>query len=201
MTTDPAPPPTRPTGALARMVRACADHPWRTMSAWLVVIVLVVGASNAFGGKLINQFVVPGSDAQNAVDLLEERFPERAGDSTQIVFHSEDGFESAAARQDIAAAAEAAMGVPGVIGAGDPYSGQAGAISEDGTIAFVDVQFDTPGRGGRDLQHRRAGGRRPRRRRRHRRSRWSSAARSSTASRRAPTPARCSASRPPSSCC
>ncbi len=144
MTTGPAPPPNGPTGALARMVRACAEHPWRTISAWLVVIVLVVGASNAFGGKLINQFVVPGSDAQNAVNLLEERFPERAGDSTQIVFYSEDGFESAAARQDIRAAAEAAMGVPGVIGAGDPYSGQAGAISEDGTIAFVDVQFDTP---------------------------------------------------------
>ena len=142
--TGPAPPPSGPTGALARMVRGCAEHPWRTISAWLVVIVLVVGGSNAFGGKMINEFVIPGSDAQTAVDLLEERFPERAGDSSQIVFASDDGFESAAAHEDIAAAAEAAMGVPGVIGVGDPYAGTAGAISEDGRVALVDVQFDTP---------------------------------------------------------
>ena len=140
----PAPPPTAPTGALARMVRGCAEHPWRTISAWLVVIVLVVGASNAFGGKMINQVVIPGSDAQSAIDLLEERFPERAGDSAQIVFASDDGFASAVAREDIAAASEAAAGVPGVIGVGDPYAGTAGAISEDERVAFIDVQYDSP---------------------------------------------------------
>ena len=142
--TGPAPPPSGPPGALARMVRACAAHPWRTFSAWFVVIVLVIGANAAFGGKMVNNIVIPGSDAQSAIDLLEERFPERAGDSAQIVFASDDGFESAAAREDIAAATEAAMGVPGVIGAGDPYAGKAGAISEDGRVAFIDVQFDSP---------------------------------------------------------
>jgi putative drug exporter of the RND superfamily len=142
--TGPAPPSAAPGGALARMVRACAAHPWRTISAWAVAIVLILGASNAFGGALVDQFVVPGSDTQSAVDLLQDRFPERAGDSAQIVFASDHGFESAAAHEDISAAAAAAMRVPGVIGAGDPYTGQAGAISEDQRVAFIDVQFDTP---------------------------------------------------------
>ena len=62
-------------------------------TAWLVFIVVVMGAGNAFGGKLVNEFVVGGSDAQSAVNLLKERFAERAGDSTQIVFASDDGFE------------------------------------------------------------------------------------------------------------
>src|SRR5262245_23475081 len=142
--TGPAPPPSGPPGALARMVRACAAHPWRTFSAWFAVIVLVVGANAAFGGKMVNNVVIPGSDAQSAVDLLEDSFPERAGDSTQIVFAYDEGVESAAAHEDIAAASEAALGVPGVIGVGDLYAGKAGAISQDGRVAFVDVQFDSP---------------------------------------------------------
>src|SRR5215831_18145839 len=71
---------------LTRIVRACADHPGRTIGVWLAVIVAIVASSQMFGGKLVNSSSIPGSDSQAAVDLLKARFPERAGDSARVVF-------------------------------------------------------------------------------------------------------------------
>ena len=69
---------------LTRFVRACAEHPWRTLGIWLVAIVVIVASSHAFGGRLVNETSIPGSDSQHAVDLLKARFPERSGDSARI---------------------------------------------------------------------------------------------------------------------
>ena len=133
-----------PTGSLARLARAAASHPWRTIAAWLVIIVTVIACSNMFGGELSNTATIPGSEAQKATDLLQERFPARAGDTAQIVFQSDKGLAGSQAKADVRAAAEAASHVPGVTAVGDPYAGKGGAISKDGHIGFAEVQFDTP---------------------------------------------------------
>src|SRR5262245_5489563 len=65
-----------PRGALARLGRACAEHPWRTLGVWLAVIAAVAVSSVGLGGTFANDVTIPGSDAQRAVDLLEQRFPE-----------------------------------------------------------------------------------------------------------------------------
>ena len=127
------------------MARACAERPWRTLSLWLAVVVAVAFSASTFGGKLANDITIPGTDSQQAIDLLEERFPERSGDSTQIVFYSEDGLNTPEAKHAIADAEAAAAGIEGVISVGDPYAQKGGALSKDGTIGFFDVQFDKPG--------------------------------------------------------
>ena len=127
---------------LARLVRACAEHPWRTFGAWLVIVVAVLGTSSALGGKLVNNTTIPGSEAQAATDLLKAQFPEVAGDSAQVVFSYDEGMTSAEGREAVAAATEAAKGVPGVVNVGDPYAKKNGALSKDGTIGFFNVQFD-----------------------------------------------------------
>ena len=127
---------------LARLVRACAEHPWRTFGAWLVIVVAVLGTSTALGGKLVNNTTIPGSEAQAATDLLKARFPEVSGDSAQVVFSYDKGLTSAEGQEAVAAATEAAKGVPGVVNVGDPYAQKNGALSKDGTIGFFNVQFD-----------------------------------------------------------
>jgi RND superfamily putative drug exporter len=134
----------RPTGALASLGRLGAHHPKRTIAVWFAALVTIVVAAGAFGGSLVNEFKIPGSESQQAIDLLQESFPERAGDAAQLVFTSQDGLGGSSARSDIAAATAAAGQVPGVVAVGDPYQGEGGAVSEDGTIAFADVQFDRP---------------------------------------------------------
>jgi putative drug exporter of the RND superfamily len=129
-------------GALARLGRGVATHPWRAIAAWFVAAALVVGASVTVGGKLVDEFSIPDSDAQHAVDLLEERFPARAGDSATLVFAVENGrLDGAAARAAVDRALTAAGQVPGVESVGKPFAEQAGALSADGRIAYADVLF------------------------------------------------------------
>src|SRR5262249_59145741 len=49
-------------GALARLARACALHPWHAIGVWIALLVLAVGASTMFGGRLVNEFTIPGSE-------------------------------------------------------------------------------------------------------------------------------------------
>ena len=50
-------------------------------------VALAAGA----GGGFVNNFTLPGTESQRALDLLQERFPQQAGDSSQIVFPSATG--------------------------------------------------------------------------------------------------------------
>ena len=131
-------------GALHRLARACALHPWKTMTAWLILMVSVATYAGLFGGELVNETKIPGSESQAATDLLTEKFPERSGDNAQIVFQTDGAMTDQDAKDTVAAAQSAATETAGVIGVGDPYAQEGGAISEDGRIAFIDVQFDKP---------------------------------------------------------
>src|SRR5262245_51339057 len=136
--------PARHTGALARLARACAFHPWRTIGIWVAVIFTVGAAAAMFGGTLVNEFKIPGSESKQASDLLSARFPERAGDAAQIVVQTNGSLTDEAARDGVAAAQAAAKKIPGVVAVGDPYARKGGAISKDGHIGYFDAQFATP---------------------------------------------------------
>jgi RND superfamily putative drug exporter len=131
------------TGALARLARACALHPRRTIVAWVALLVIAFGSSAMFGGRLVNEFTIPGSETQQATDLLKSRFTSLSGDSAMVVFTSEKGLMNDSAKAGITAAREAAAKVPHVVSVGDAYGRQAGGISKDGKIGFVDVRFDS----------------------------------------------------------
>ena len=130
-------------GALARLARACATRPKRTIAFWVALLVIAFGANATFGGKLVNEFTIPGSETQQATDLLKARFPATAGDAAQIVFHDDHGLGTDKAKDAVAASRAEAAKTPHVVSVGEPYSGKAGAISKDGTIGFFEVRFDT----------------------------------------------------------
>ncbi len=134
--------PSQKSGLLAGITRAIAHHPWRAIGIWVLVIAAIGVASNTLGGALQNNFSIPNSDAQKATDLLQKRFPARAGDSATIVFHTNGKLTDPAAKQAVAAALAAATKVSHVTGAGDPYTSENGQISESGNIGYADVQFD-----------------------------------------------------------
>ena len=60
---------------LTRLVRSCATHPWRTIGIWIAVVLAIFASASAFGGKLVNNSTIPGSDAQEAIDLLDRALP------------------------------------------------------------------------------------------------------------------------------
>ncbi len=135
------PPPSK-TGLLARLTRSIAAHPWRTIGIWVLIIAGIFAAAGTIGGQLQNNFTIPNSDAQKATDLLQKQFPARAGDSATIVFYSDGKLADPQNKAAVDKIIAAAKTVDHVTGAGDPFTQQSGAISPEGNIGFVDIQFD-----------------------------------------------------------
>ena len=65
-------------GGLTGLARVCARRPWRVIGAWIVAIVIIIAITASAGGTLVDEFTIPNSDTQRAIDLLEERFPARS---------------------------------------------------------------------------------------------------------------------------
>ncbi len=109
----------------------------KVLGAWLIGLVLLGVIAQAAGGETSTEFSIPGTESQEAIDLLTERFPAQSGDSARVVFASEDG--SALDPDQLSAFSAELAGLPEVLGASDPSS--AGTISPDGDIAFSTVQY------------------------------------------------------------
>jgi RND superfamily putative drug exporter len=120
---------------LHRLGGSAARHPWRTIGAWVVAMVFVLGLAGTVGGALNDDYTIPGSDSQQAYDLLRERFPEMAGADARVVVHSDDGPVAPAALDD-ASRDLAAMDSAGVVS--PPVR------SPDGRTAIIAVQYDVP---------------------------------------------------------
>ena len=140
--------------ALYRLGRFAARRPWAVIAAWVIVAVLVVGASAGFGRELEDAFEAPGLDSTAALDLLTAAQSDSAGPTAQVVLAPlDDGatfFESGDARAALAAAQVAVTNLPNVLGTSDPAGALAagpelavasGSVSTDGRVALIRVQY------------------------------------------------------------
>ena len=110
---------------------------------WIAALAAAFALASSFGGETKQDYLQPGSESQAAAETLQAKFPQKAGDTVQVVLHSEDGFSSAAVRtqaEDIFADVAAD---PHVTGVASPFSeGGASQISHDGTTAYAVVALD-----------------------------------------------------------
>lgn len=129
---------------LGRLGRWCAAHGWPVVLAWMEVLLLVVGAAVAFGSSTSDDFTVPGSGSQQALELLTERFPARAGVEGLLVLHVDDGdLRAAEPRAAVAEVAERLAAEPDVTSVALPEDQRAGGrISADGRTAVIAFALD-----------------------------------------------------------
>ena len=141
------------TGALASWMRACANHPWRVMVAWVGIIAALILLVATVGGSLKDEFTIPGSETQKATDLIEAEFAAEQGGVLNLVFAAPEGerLDEPAARKAAILAAIAKLRTPefktigpderaGVESVGNPFSEN--TFSDDGRIAYAEAQFD-----------------------------------------------------------
>ena len=64
---------------LHRIGSFSARHRRSVVVIWIAAVAAVVLLSRTVGGEAVDNFEVPGVESQAAADLLEARFPERAG--------------------------------------------------------------------------------------------------------------------------
>jgi RND superfamily putative drug exporter len=128
---------------MLKLTRWTIAHRRIVVVAWIVLAVGVLAASQAVGKRNANNFSLPSTDSQRAVDLLQSRFPAQAGDADQIVFRVRDGkLTDASTRRVITPLLARIARLPHVTGVVSPYQAGAGAISTSGTIGFATVEFD-----------------------------------------------------------
>jgi len=140
--------------ALYRLGRFAARRPWLVIGGWLVISVLVIAASGAFGRELEADGSVPGLDSQKATELLSAAQSDTAGLTAQMVVTPLDGglsfFDSADAQDALAEVQAGVAALPNVLGTSDPAGALAagpeaaatsGSVSPDGRIAVIRVQY------------------------------------------------------------
>ena len=71
---------------LNRLARWSYRRRWITLGLWIAALVGFALLGSTVGGDYSQNFSLPGSDSQEAIDLLRDRFPEQAGDTAEIVF-------------------------------------------------------------------------------------------------------------------
>ncbi len=125
--------------ALERWARFTHRRRGVVIVSWVVFLVALVFALTRFGGEFATEFSLPGSESQRARDLLEERFPSRAGGDATIVFEAPAGIETASPA--IQATLDEISTVPGVAEVESPFENE-GFFSADGRIARAVVHFD-----------------------------------------------------------
>ena len=127
---------------LYRLGRFIDRRRWFVIAAWLIVAVTAVGVNRVAGGTTVDNFNVPGVESQQAIDLLKERFPERAGATAMVVFHVSDGSVTDPAN---AAGIEATISkvndLDHMQSVTEPLAGPM-SQSPDGKTAFAAVQYN-----------------------------------------------------------
>ncbi|UCM91457.1 MMPL family transporter [Streptomyces marincola] len=123
---------------LYRLGRISFRRRGRVLALWLLMLALLGGAAASFSGTMSDDFTMPGTEAQEAMDLLERDFPQASGAGGTVVVAAPEGetLDQAALAPLVREAAE----VPGVAAAMDPFT--TGAVSPDGRYALIQVQFD-----------------------------------------------------------
>jgi len=129
---------------LDRLGRWVADHHRAVLALWFVAILVVVGSNRFVGAEPVDDFSVPGVESQQALDLLGDRFPERAGATAMVVFHTDDGSVTDAAHAEtITRTVRAVARLDHVASVTDPL-GEPGSISPDHHTAFAAIRYDAP---------------------------------------------------------
>ncbi len=121
---------------LHRLGRSTAAHPWRTISAWVLLAGVVFALAGSVGGTPQENWDIPDARAQVGIDQLREHTPGTGDASARVVVHDRDGAALGAATLD--PLAERLAGLDHVASVSAPR------MSDDGDTALVTVQYDVP---------------------------------------------------------
>jgi RND superfamily putative drug exporter len=113
---------------LYRLGRSAATRPWVAIGAWVVLALVVIASSVAFGRDLEESFEAPGLDSYQAAELLAEAQADEGGVTAHVVLEDQD------AEAQLAPVEAALEELPRVLST-------TSTVSPDGAIALVRVQY------------------------------------------------------------
>ncbi|WP_432178222.1 MMPL family transporter [Streptomyces sp. NBC_00063] len=111
---------------------------------WVALLTLAGVSAASAPTAASSSFSIPGTEAQKAFDLLDQRFPGSSADgaTARVVFQAPDGekITSAANKAEVTkTVADLKSGSKQVAAAADPFVSK--TVSKDGTIAYSSVSY------------------------------------------------------------
>jgi RND superfamily putative drug exporter len=125
---------------LHRLGSFAFEHPWRIVSAWLVIFGLIGFAASQLIQPPSSAISIPGTKAQKAIDRVGVLFPKSGGATGRIVFQASSGTIQDS-KQQIETLLNKVDTVDGVSQTVSPFVNDA-FVSADKKIAYSQVQLD-----------------------------------------------------------
>jgi RND superfamily putative drug exporter len=143
-TRPPGEDPALPLTLLGRWAARCYDRRRTVLVVWILLLIGVTALAQGVGTRFENNFTAGNTPSQQAANILASRFPSKAGDTADVVFHTAGPISSAANRAAITAVVHHLGPLAHVVSVASPFA-TAGShqVARDGHIAYAVVQFDT----------------------------------------------------------
>jgi putative drug exporter of the RND superfamily len=126
--------------ALARLARTLA-HRWKRSLLVAILSLVALGAIAGASEPAADDFQIPGTESQKAIDLFRDHSPALAGADATLVFSVEQGrVDGGRARVAVTQALREVRGLDRVAEVSDPF-GRDGRVSPDRTLAAADVRY------------------------------------------------------------
>jgi RND superfamily putative drug exporter len=127
---------------LQRLGRWSFEHRRLVTATWIAVVVAVGVLAAAISRPTNDAFNVPGTEAQQALDLLDAKFPGAGGATARLVFAAPKGktLDDPRYRALVDPTVALAQKVPQSVGSGKAFAASL-TFSRDRRIAFADLHF------------------------------------------------------------
>jgi uncharacterized membrane protein YdfJ with MMPL/SSD domain len=129
---------------LYRVGRWTFLHRKRVLAFWVLLLIALISLSSAFSRPPSTAFSIPGTQSQQAIDLLNQKFPGAAGAAAQMVFAVPAGktLTDPAIQSAVQASIAQAQKAPQVKLVTNPYG--KGTLSSNMRIAYATVIYSVP---------------------------------------------------------
>lgn len=131
---------------LYRLGRFAFRRRWLVLGGWLLCLTGAITAAATLSGPTSDAFTIPGTESQQAIDVVDERFPQLSanGATARVVFQAPPGAKltDPTYRSSIGQVVTTLGSAPQVGAVTDPF--QAGAVSTDGRTGYAQVSYRVP---------------------------------------------------------
>ena len=126
-----------------RLGRWCHDRRKLVLGIWILALLAIQGVSGAIGENYRADFNLPDVESKLGIDVLDEHFEgQGSGIIGTIVFEAEQGVDDPEVQRAMEAVFAELAEVPDITRVVSPYAqGGERQISQDGTIAYAEVEF------------------------------------------------------------
>ena len=133
------------TPLLYRLGHFCARRSVLVLAAWVVVAISVIVVAKSVGQDTNDDLRLPGTDSQNATNLLSDKFPKQANGSVPIAFRAPEGqkLSDLKYKKPIQRVVKAYSKDPTITKVTGPFSEQgASQLNKKRTIGYISLNLE-----------------------------------------------------------